>query len=409
MTLDLQALDSAMKEYYDDAMYQELVYKSNPFFALIRKNEGFVGKKMPIPNKFSDGGGVASQFSVAQQQSLSTSPQFSDFELTHSQLFSLAQVDGLVYEISKTSKGAFIDAATAAMDSAINRLTRQVAIQMFRSGAGELGQVAVAPTNSAGTFEIQFKSAEDATNIDVGHTIQIFQNLSGGSARTSDGAQNTFKIVKVDVISGVITVEGDKDGSSTIAPDDYIFLQGTRGGQLVGLAGWLPLTAPSSTPFFSVDRSVDAVKLGGVRHDGRNQPLDEALIDGMKKVGRLGGKPDVCIMSFEKYAELIKILGSKVIYKDAKVGELSFRAVELISPRGTIECIADMSCPSDRCYLLQTSSWSLCTAGKAINLINADGNTWLRQASADGLEARVAFRGNLACNAPGHNCVIRLA
>jgi len=408
MTVDLASLTPAMKEYYNESMYQELVYKDNPFLAMVAKDEKFRGKHMPIPNKFSDGGGVSASFANAQAQAASGSPKFEDFLLTHVQLFSIAQVDGLAVELAQGNASSFIDAVTAASDSAHNRLTRAVALQLFRSGAGELGQVLAEPAELATTI-ITLKNKGDASNFDVGQTLVIFAALSGGSARTTDGTLAAFPIIGVDVSAGTITLDDAYDASGTIAANDYIFLQGTRGGQIAGLAGWLPSAAPTSTAFFGVDRTVDATKLAGVRHDGSAQSIEEALIDGSYKAGKVGGKPEIVVVSFEQYGALVKSLGAKVQYVDLKVGEVGFRAVEIHGPRGTMKVVADMNLTANVAYLLDMKSWKLCTAGKAIDFIIQDsGNIWLRQPSGDGIEARLAFRGNLACNAPGHNAVVTL-
>jgi hypothetical protein len=397
-----------MKSHYDDSMYQELVYSDNPFLALVPKDEKFRAKNMPIPLKFSDGGGVSASFAVAQAQAAASSPKFEDFLLTHVQLFALAEVDGLAYELAQSSQGAFVDAATAASDSAYNRLTRAVALQLHRSGFGELGQVVAEPAENAGSFTVTLKSKGDSTNFDVGQTIQLFAALSGGSAMTSDGTVNKFVIEGVDSSAGTLRLTGDYDSSGTIAANAYIFLEGTRGGQIAGLEGWIPATAPTSTPWFGVDRTVDATKLGGVRHDGSAQSIEEALIDGAHKVGKVGGKPEIVIMSCEDYAALVKSLGSKVQYVDLKVGVVGFRALEVHGPRGTLKVLSDMNAPIGKARLLDMKSWKLHTAGKAVAPIEQDGMMWRANPNGDGVQCRFAFRGNLGCNAPGHNATVIL-
>jgi hypothetical protein len=408
MALDLSSLDAAMKQYYNDAMYQELVYKDNPLLAMLAKDEKFRAKNMPIPLKISDGGGISATFSVAQSQAAAASPRFEDFLLTHVQLFSLAEVDGLVYELAQSSAGAFIDAATASADSAYNSLSRVVALQLFRSQAGELGQVLAEPAENVGSFTITLKSLGDGTNLSVGQTIVLFAALSGGSAKTSNGSLAKWIITAADSSAGTVTLGSTYDASGNIAANDFIFLEGTRGGQIAGLASWIPQSAPSATAFFSVDRTVDSTKLGGVRHDGSAQTIEEALIDASYKVGKQGGRPEICVLSFEQYGKLVKSLGSKVQYIDLKVGVVGFRALEIHGPRGTLKVVADMNCPTEVAYLLDMKSWKLCSAGKAIGPVEQDGRMWLRRPTADGVECRFAFRGNLACNAPGHNAVVVL-
>lgn len=409
MALDLSSLTPAMKQYYNQAMYEELVYSDNPFFAMVPKDEKFRALNMPIPLKISDGGGVSSSFSIAQAQSVAGTPAFRAFLLTHVQIFSLATVDGLAVELADSNSGAFIDALTASADSVYNNLARVVALQLFRSGAGELGQSNAIPA-TASTTVIVLRNRGDATNFGVGQSIQVFAALTGGSARTVDGTISVLPISAVDVSAGTITCSVATTGSGTIAAGDFVFLEGTRGASNVisGLAGWIPSAAPSATTWFGVDRTVDATKLAGMRHDGSAQTIEEALIDGVFKVGKVGGKPEIAFVSFEQYGKLVKSLGSKVQYVDVKVGSVGFRALEIIGPRGTLKVCADMNLTADLAYLLDMKSWKLCSAGKAIDSIEQDGMLWLRRPTADGLECRFAFRGNLACNAPGYNAVVIL-
>jgi len=411
MALDLASLTPAMKQYYSDSMYAELVYADNPFLAMVPKNEKFRALNMPIPLKISDGGGVSGSFATAQAQAAASSPAFRAFLLTHVQLFSLATVDGLAVELAQSDAGAFVSAVTASADSVYNALARQVALQLFRSGAGELGQLLAAPANASGTFVVTLKNKGDATNFSVGQTLVVYAALSGGSARTSDGSAASFLIAGVDVSAGTLTLTGSYSVSGTMAANDYVFLEGTRGATacISGLAGWLPSAAPSSAPWFGVDRTVDATKLAGVRHDGSAQSIEDALIDGAYKCGKVGGKPELAIVSFEQYGRLVKALGAKVQYIDMKVGTIGFRALEVIGARGSIKVVADMNHTADLAYMIDLKSWTLCTAGKAVGpIVQDNGDMWLRRPTADGIECRFAFRGNLGCNAPGHNGVVIL-
>jgi hypothetical protein len=58
---------------------------------------------------------------------------------------------------------------------------------------------------------------------------------------------------------------------------------------------------------------------------------------------------------------------------------------------------------------LQLDTWSLNSLDEAPHILDLDGNSMLREASADAYEVRVGFYGNVACVAPGWNCRIKLA
>lgn len=98
---------------------------------------------------------------------------------------------------------------------------------------------------------------------------------------------------------------------------------------------------------------------------------------------------------------------SKVQYIDLKTEvDVGFRGIVVNGPRGPIKVIADQDCPADKAYLLQLDTWKLLSRGQAPQILNMDGLDKLRDASADSIELRVGYYGQLSCSAPGYNCAI---
>ena len=385
-----------------------MVYKDNPLLALIPKYESFGGKNLPIPVLFGNPQGRSKTFSNAQTRGSATNSQITDFVLTRVKDYSIATIDNETLEASKGNPNAFMEAATTEIDGAIQALTRSLAIGIYGGSDGNIGQVSVEPTEAATTV-ITLKNADSVTNFEVGMMINIWSAKSGGSQRNVDGSTTSLEIDAIDRSAGTITFSEAYTSSGTIAADDYLFVEGDRGLALSGLDSWLPSTAPTSTPFFGVDRSVDTTRLGGVRHDGSSQPIEEALVDAASKVSREGGKVDYCFLNYAKYAELEKALGSKVSYVDLSMNaEVGFRGIEINGPRGTIKVVADQNCPADVAFMLQLNTWKLYSLGKAVRVIDTDGLSMLRQASADGVEVRYGHYGQVGCKAPGYNARVSL-
>lgn len=410
MTLDMTSFDAALKQHYTDERVENMVYMDNPFFALVSKYEEFGGRNLPIPLIYGNPQGRSKSFSQAQTQSTASESQIVDFVLTRAKDYSIATVDNETLEASKGNANAFMEAATTEIDGAINSLTRSLAINLFRDSSAFLGQVSAEPTEAADTT-ITMKSSGDITNIEVGQVIVIWSAKSGGSQRTIDGSTTDLTVDSVNRSAGTFTATGQAyDASGTIAADDFIFIKGDRGSGLEGLEGWCPETAPTSgDSHFGVDRSVDVTRLGGLRYDGSSDPIEEALIEGASQVAREGGKPDHAFLSYSKYSELEKALGSKVHYVDLKMSpEVGFRGILVNGPRGPIKVIPDQNCPDDVCFMVQLNTWKLYSLGKAVRVIDTDGLQMLRQASADGVEVRYGFYGNLGCRAPGFNIRIKL-
>jgi hypothetical protein len=156
-----------------------------------------------------------------------------------------------------------------------------------------------------------------------------------------------------------------------------------------------------------MDRSVDKTRLGGIQITGSNKPIEEALIEAASRIAREGGKPTHVFMSYAKYADLEKSLGSKVQYVDLKVSaEIGFRGILLNGPRGMMKVIPDQNCPSNKAFMLQLDTWKLYSLGKAPQILNLDSLQSLREDQADAVELRVGAYAQLACNAPGWNGVI---
>ncbi len=407
MALDMTSFDAALKQHYTDDMVLNLVYKDNPFLALVPKYENFGGKNLPIPLIYGNPQNRSKTFSTAQAGT-STS-QITDFVLTRVKDYAIATIDNETLEASKGNANAFMEAATTEIDGAISSLTRSLAIGCFRDSAAEIGQVSAEPSEA--TLVVTLKSSGDITNFEIGQVINIWSAKSAGTQRSYDGSNTDMTITSVDRSAGTFTCSAATyDASGTIAADDFIFVKGDRGLGISGLEGWIPATAPTSgDSHFGVDRSVDTNRLAGVRYDGSSDPIEEALIEGASRVAREGGKVDHCFLSYSKYAELEKALGAKVQYVDLKMNaEVGFRGIILNGPRGPIKCIPDQNCPDDVAWMVQLNTWKLYSLGKAVRVIDTDGLQMLRQASSDGVEARYGFYGNIGCKGPGFNCRITL-
>ena len=407
--VDLSNYEGLLKQLYTDDKIENEVYKDHPFFAMVSKFEGFEGENWKVPVIYGNPMGRSRSFSVAQTRSLVTGVLPAAFILTRVKDYSITTVDNETLLASKSDKGAFLQAASTAMDGALQSLSNNLAVSLYRTSAGDRSTVDVEPTTHASTFELQLASPEEVTNFEVNMLLNIWSAQSGGSQRSCDGSQTDLPVVGIDRDNGILTIEGTYDGSGTIAAGDYIFCKGDRGASVSGLASWIPLVAPSATPFFGVDRTVDITRLAGVRQDGRGKPIEQALQDLLSRVAREGGSPDMIFMNYKEWNDLNLSLGSKVQIVDLSVGKVGFRSLEIQGPKGAVKCVADQDCPAGIAYALTMKTFQLGSLGKAVRINNIDGNTWLRQNDSDGIEIRMMGYCQLACKGPGYNGVVQLA
>ena len=389
---------AALKQHYTNERIENMVYKDNPFLAMVAKYEDFGGENLKLPIKYGIPQGRSATFSDAQANKTNT--QLKAFLLTRQADYSLASIQNETIEASKGNANAFMEAATVEIDGAIESATRSLAIACFGDGSGAIGQV-LATTSSVATFTL--KQIDDVTNFEVGMQLKLNATKTGSSGTLSTA-------VTVDGINrdtGVITLSA----SASLTADHFIYQEGDYDAKIKGLNAWVPSSAPGSTDsFFGVNRSSDATRLGGIRFDGSSLPIEEALIGGASRVAREGGKPDVCFMNYSNFADLEKALGSKVSYVDVKASpEIGFRGILIHGPRGPIKVIPDQNCPKNVAFMLQMDVWKLYSLGKAPKILDSDGLKFLRDSTADSVEVRVGYYAQLGCRGPGYNVRIALA
>jgi len=398
MALNMTTFAAALKQHYTNERIENMVYKDNPFLAMVAKYEDFGGENLKLPIKYGIPQGRSATFSDAQANKTNT--QLKAFLLTRQADYSLASIQNETIEASKGNANAFMEAATVEIDGAIESATRSLAIACYGDGSGAIGQV-LATTSSVATFTL--KQIDDVTNFEVGMQLKLNATKTGSSGTLSTA-------VTVDGINrdtGVITLSA----AASLTADHFIYQEGDYDAKIKGLNAWVPSSAPGSTDsFFGVNRSSDATRLGGIRFDGSSLPIEEALIGGASRVAREGGKPDVCFMNYSNFADLEKALGSKVSYVDVKASpEIGFRGILVHGPRGPIKVIPDQNCPKDVAFMLQMDVWKLYSLGKAPKILDSDGLKFLRDSSADSVEVRVGYYAQLGCRGPGYNVRIALA
>tara|TARA_R100000808_G_C2155477_1_gene168154 strand:+ start:16626 stop:17843 length:1218 start_codon:yes stop_codon:yes gene_type:complete len=389
--LDLSSFEEALKEHYKGGVVEDLVYKNRPLMAMMPKYSKFGGRVLPVPVMNANPQNRSANFSDAQKTGGAyQAGSIKSFLLQRVRDYSIARIDGETLEASKGDANAFMQAATAEIDGAMSAIGRSLAGACYRDGSGVIGNAASVAAGPP--IEITLTNPENVTQFEVGMILQDPTAAREGTVQAVDRSNGKLEMAA---------------GSTLIATDDLV-VKGDQSAKVSGLSSWITDTS-LGTSFFGVDRSVDPSRLAGLKHDGSAQPIEEALIDGASLVGREGGRPDHCFMGFEKFSELVKALGSKVTYVDAKSpAGLGFKALELHAPYGTMKVIPDADCQPDTAWLLQMDTWSLNSLGECPRILTHDGNKSLRISDADAIEVRIGYYANIACKAPGWNCKVTL-
>ncbi len=414
---------AALKELYtDDKEYmKDLVYKENPFLALVPKNEspdGFAGKYIPVPLEYGTPQGRAHPFANAQAQQTATS--LASFFVYVISDYQLVTITNLLMEQTKSNAGAFVDAAKLQMDGGFRNLTNNIAFELFGDGTATRGFIGATNAAGAPTYIITLSNAQQVVQFEVGMLLVNFVIAGGVISAIS---ASTATITAVDRANGIITVLASAVDASWSAVGNGLGINGdivagtvSTGSSLAlsGLQAWIPIASPSPTDsFWGVNRSADPTRLAGLRYNAQAYTIEEGLTNALAFLNREGGKPDLCIMDFASYAALVNSLGAKVQYVQVKHDEVevAFEGITFQSAYGRVTVLADRSCPPQTAYLLTMNTWKLRSLGKVPHILTygMEGLEGLRVGNADALEVRIGYYGNLICSAPGWNCVVQLS
>ena len=419
---------AALKELYtDDKEYmKDLVYKENPFLALVPKNEspdGFAGKYIPVPLEYGTPQGRSHSFSNAQNQQTATS--LASFFVYVIEDYQLVTITNLLMEQTKTNAGAFVDAAKLQMDGGFRNITNNIAFELFGDGTATRGISTSASTQNStvvGGTVIPLSNPQQIVAFEVG--MLLVASSTAGGAPSTDTVMITAVNRSTGVISGTasaaslsgnwaigtgaayLTISGDLPASGATSTSSYLALS--------GLAAWIPTADPASNDsFWGVNRSADPTRLAGCRFNAQSYTIEEGMTQALAFLNREGGKPDLCVMDFASYASLVNALGAKVQYVQVNHDEVevAFEGITFQSAYGRVTVLADRSCPPQTCYLLTMNTFKLRSLGKVPHILTygMEGLEGLRVGNADALEIRIGYYGNLICSAPGWNCVVQLS
>lgn len=408
-TLDTTALAAVLKTQYTQKKVNNLCYPESALFARLSKRTDFVGDNKVVAFQYGNPQGRAFDFSTGLTNV--NASKYKKVTVTRARDYAFGQVSGEAVEAAGTDAGALLNALKKEIDNAFYTAGRSIATQLFRNGGGARGQISA--TSNTGTATITLANPNDIVNFEVDMVL----NTSATDGTSGSKKSGTVTVLSLNRDTGTITATGNwTAGIATAAANDYIFQNGdfeSTKQAMMGLAGWIPATAPSSgESFFGLDRSVDPVRLAGLRYaDNAGGQIEETLIKCSSRLAREGATPDLAVLNPIDLGNMVVALGNKVVYDRMTASDapdIGFKTVKLMGAKGPIDVIADLNCPSGGGWMLTSKVWSFETLKGAPRILNLDGNDMRAAATSDSYIFRIGYYGNLICEAPGWNAYFTL-
>jgi hypothetical protein len=403
-SLSVTNAEGVLKVRYPADKVKFLGYEGNPLLSLLPKDESFYGKQIDVPIYFGGNQGRSRVFATAQTNE--RVGLYEAFNITRRKDYGLTSIELEAVQASMNDAGAFLRLSTTEVDNIIRTVGKNLAVSLYRNFGGARGRLAT--PSGQGTNTLQLLNIEDVVNFEVG--MRITSDNTDGTAGGADDA-NGSEIGAINRIAGTLSLLGGGNWAATFGDGDYLFAEGDFGVSIDGLDSWVPASAPGATAFNGVDRSVDVTRLGGLRYDGSAESIDEALQSAEILASREGANPSHVFMNHKDFGDLRKSLGSKVIYDMARspdMPQIGFKSIVLAGSQGDIKVVADRYCPKGVAYMLQMDTWKFYSLGPAPKILSGMGLEFLWKATADAIEVRTGYYGNLACRAPGYNMRVTL-
>lgn len=396
----ITTLDNILKTQFEKKL-NIMTYSEDVLLGLVPKSQDFQGKNLRQSLRYGSPQGGSIDFTKAVNNK--TSSNDAGFLLTRAHDYYTGGIDSEA--IVDDDSGTILDTMKGSIDGCQRMIRRSLEIGLYGNGGGARGKLASGNVATTGPFTLS--DPTQIVNFEKDMTIQLAStDGTSGSVRVG-----TARIATVNRDDGSFTVAANLNSTITSPVNtDYVFRDGDFGAHVKGLAAWLPTTAPSGGDnFFGVDRSLDTVRLGGIRYTGGGAAYEQTLIKCAARVKREGGSPDIVIMNNDEMAQLALSLGSRVQDAVAKdmTGQFGFDVLKIVGVGlGAIKIAGSVNVPTGRAYMLQMDTWKWRTKGQAPTLVQDDGLRVVRDPSGDGVLWRLRYYGQLGCNAPGWNAVI---
>lgn len=380
----LTSVAYVFKHMYDRGVADESL-RLHPTLDMIPKEANFGGDQLNYAVKVSNPQNITSgALSVAQ--AVGTASKGVQFTMFRKKKLGTISLDVEALLAAKMIDGAFATLVVNEVDGFVNEFTDRLGFDLFRDSTGNRGQISSIASNT-----ITLVTPDDARNFKVNMVFGAATGASGTGPRVG-----TSPITNVDTDAGTITVSNIASIAS-VGANDYCFASPEIGSNIEGFETCTPLTAPvvGSDSFRGVDRSIAASLLAGSRINDTNTMIEENAGKIAVKIRQNGGRADTLVLNPQRYWEMVRRLGAKIMYAGGGgSADYGFEKVMINSPAGVLSVISDADCPVTRGRVFLNSSHKIRTLEEFVHVANEDGQYNLRQPSDDGIETRVRSMSN---------------
>ncbi|HEY3494349.1 MAG TPA: hypothetical protein VGK73_06675 [Polyangiaceae bacterium] len=407
----MTTFDGLLKErYIDRDRVETLVYPKNVLLGMLEKrgDTGMVGRQMPVPIITSNPQGVGGTITAAQGSA--TALETDQFVITSGKYSGSISISDEVLAASRNNVGAFLEAKVSEIDGLYETHGEMLGLYTWGNGGQALGQIG---TLSGDNFTLV--NASDIGNFERGMTL-VASARDGSTATDSlrdSGDSTTLSAINRSNGSGTLASAAAISG---LAVGDYLFRKGDFYGDqgqrvIVGVQAFVTGTdaPPALWGIAAATRALDPQRFAGCR-------LDPSLLTGLSIEARIkklfsqmssrfkANDPTAVFMNPEDFDTLETNMAVKGVRPlEDENTQFGYTKIDVMTSSGRIPVYCDRHCPSGISFALRMSDWWISSMRELIHVLNGDGLTMLRSATANDYEFRIQSYPLLACRAPKNN------
>lgn len=382
------------------------MYEKSRLLADCKKDTKFRGENFTVAVKIGDTTGSSNTFADARA-ALNPST-IKKFLVTRRRTYALMQIENEVIEAGR-GDGAIVDVLKNEMDAARNSFSEQMSRQVWGLDGGSWGRID-SSVNLAST-SLKLRVRQDVIGgFRVGEVLEFASdNGTGLSPAGRRGAPDQLSVTAIDRDAGVMTTSAALNTVTNITVNDYVFPRGAYAAAFSGLPAWAPSTAPTagSDSFFGLDRTVDTLRLSGIRVSGGGGDKEDTLQNAGAECLNNGIRPKKLYANPNDYSDLQKKLGSKVNVTKGE-GYTGFKAVTAYTAAGEVDIVAEPYVPKGYAWMLDPEDFVLSTANECPAILSQGSGQYgmMLLDAQDAFELRLGTYGNFYHRNPGGTCVI---
>lgn len=406
MSIDQLTAYKLYRTLWPQKKISEAIFTQAPELALFRHDPTFFEKVRQIA--LGTGGSEGYGRTLTDAKAAKTASTAVEWTCATEPLYAVWGIDGDLIRRSKNDKAILIDPVKRASTNAINGWKLQMCRYIHGNGGGALaksttvsGQTVTLDTTTAGYALSDIRFIRPGMQLQSASTDGTTGSVNAGyvTVATVNRGAGTFTVSEASVATGI----------PLVANGDYWFRKGLFNGVIDGLEAWNPASAPSSTAFRGVDRSVDTDLLGGIRLTLTNKSARAAAKELANACADMGGEPDLYLLHTSDWAILEADLDSAGSLMRTQVASqpmgstnfgIKYDAISFMGPTGPIDVVASVNATPKVGRMLCKKEWVLGSMGELLHDIDSNEV----EDGADAKEYRMIGDVDFYCEGvPGHN------